>query len=187
MAEPVPFTRAEPTEPDLFATFKDSQGRFRTKSLFMEHLLPAYPAHFTLKKFNVTKNGKEYISMYKKYIEIGDPTEYQVATRLLGSWDHWLVLQKAQWFREELAGWRSELQIKMESERAKKMLEIVNGGDPSSAAVIQATKWLADRYGTKKDIKRGRPSKDEVDNHLKRLKAEDEDLSEDLARLGLTK
>jgi hypothetical protein len=167
--------------PEIFDTFKDSQGRFRTQSLFIEHPHKSYPAFFTLKKYN--KDG--YISMYQKYMEIADPTEYQVAIRLLGSWDHWQALKRAKWFREHLAAWRDELRVKMESDRYYEML---GKSDKDTPQAIQATRWLADRYGESKDKTRkaGRPSKQEKEAHLKRLTQESEDTDADAARIGIT-
>jgi hypothetical protein len=166
---------------DVFDSFKDSQGRYRTQSLFIETPHESYPAHFTTKTYNVVKNGKTYYSMYQKYMEIGDPTEYQVALRLLGSWDHWQALCKSKWFMELLTGWRSELKVRMESDRYFEMVGKVH----DEKIGTQATKWLADRYGEKSVLKRGRPSKAEKDAHLKRLTSEQDETKEDAQRLGL--
>lgn len=173
---------AAPVGPDIFDSFKDSQGRFRTQSLFTEYLHESYPAHFTLKKKDVTKKGVPYVSLYKKYMEIADPTEYQVAIRLFGSWDHWQALCKARWFKEHLDGWRQELKVKLESDRYYEMTSHVQN-NPDSPQSIQASKWLADRYGEKP--KRGRPSKAEKAAHLKRIEEETSDVDDDAKRLGL--
>lgn len=66
---------------DAFETLKDSQGRFRTKSLFVEMKHPDYSAPYTLKDYD----HKGAMSMYQKYMAIGDPTEYEQAIALLGS------------------------------------------------------------------------------------------------------
>jgi hypothetical protein len=171
--------------PDLFGSFKDAQGRFRTQSLFVETPHDSYPAYYTLKKYDVTKNGKTYLSLYQKYMEIADPTEYQVALRLFGSWDHWQALTKAKWFNNHLIGWRDELKVKMESDRYYEMSDRVEK-DKFSTSGINATKWLADRYGSKSTIKRGRPSKAEKEAHLQRLQNESEDTNEDAKRIGIT-
>ena len=161
---------------DLFASYRDSGGRYRTLSLFKEHELDSYPAYFTLKKHD---KGK-YISMYRKYLEIADPTEYQVAIRLLGSWDHWQQLLKSKWFNEYVQSWREELKVKMASERYFEMLENVK----DSKTTVAATKWLEARYGQAKNTpKRGRPSNDEVANNLKEQAELDKELIEDLARI----
>ena len=171
-----------PAGPDIFDSFKDSQGRYRTQSLFYETRHESYPAFFTLKKSDIERDGVKYISLYQKYLEIGDPTEYQVALQLFGSWDHWQALLKSKWFREHLTGWREELKVKLESDRYYEMLDKAKGDGPAST---QATKWLADRYSDKATAKRGRPSKQETEAHLKRVEAATAELEEDAARIGL--
>lgn len=165
-----------------FDAFKDSQGRFRTLSLFYETRHKDYPAFFTTKKRDITRNGVDYISLYLKYMEIADPTEYQVAVRLFGSWDHWQTLLNTKWFKELVTGWREELKVKLESDRFYEMRGHLADDGPSS---IQATKWLAERYGEKATTKRGRPSKEEKNAHLKRLAEETSELDEDAKRIGL--
>ena len=179
---PVGGEQDAPTGPEIFDSFKDAQGRFRTQSLFLEYPHESYPAFFTLKKFDKEKDGVKYTSLYRKYMEIGDPTEYQVAQRLFGSWDHWQALCKAKWFSDELTGWREELQVRMESQR---FIEMELRSQKDDATGIQATKWLADRYGEKSTAKRGRPSKAEKESHLKRLAKETEQLEDDSKRIGL--
>lgn len=168
---------------DLFEQLKDSQGRFRTQSLFWEMRNPDYPAYFTLKKEDIERDGIHYISLYRKYMEIGDPTEYQVALRLLGSWDHWQGLCKTKWFKEHLTGWREELKVRMESDRYFEMVSKVKEDGPQS---LQATRWLAERY-TQGENLRGRPSKAEKAAHLKRVTQRTADLEDDASRIGLVK
>ena len=57
--------------------------------------------------------------------------------------------------------------------------------DPGSPQSIQATKWLADKYGQKPDPKRGRPSKAEKTKYLKELQQDSEEQAADAARIGL--
>lgn len=165
--------------PDIFKSFKDSQGRFRTLSLFREHKHDSYPAFFTLKPYD--HDGQP--SLYKKYMAIADPTEYQVAIQLFGSWAHWQQLTSTKWFMEYLHDWREELKIKLDSERFHEMVK--NVADPKTT--VAATKWLADRYGTGETAasKRGRPSKEEIANNVKRLTREQHDLDGDAKRIGL--
>lgn len=167
--------------PDFFDTLKDAQGRFRTQSLFWETRHESYPAYFTLKRKPLEKDGKIYISLYEKYMEIADPTEYQVAVRLFDSWEHWVALCKTKWFKEHVDQWRAELRTKLESERYHEMKKEAAGGN------VQATKWLAERYNPQKKVtpKRGRPSKEEKAAHLKAIEQEREDLADDAKRLGI--
>jgi hypothetical protein len=169
--------------PEIFDQLKDSQGRFRTQSLFWERRHESYPAHFTLKKHNIERDGKVYLSLYEKYMEINDPTEYQVAIRLLGSWDHWQALCNSKWFKEHVTGWREELRIKLDSQRYYEALKAASTGS------LPATKFLAERWGDEeKEVKkRGRPSNEERAAHLKRIQQESEELNDDAARIGITK
>ena len=167
-----------------FDIFKDSTGRLRTRSLFIEHLHPSYPAFFTLDKVD---KGK-YVSLYRKYMEIADPTEYRFAVACFGCWDNWKHLTNLAWFNYEyLQHWREELDARLRSDHFFKMQTIrENGGDSPSA--VQATKWLAERYGKAdkpKKSKRGRPSNEEKEGLLKQEAHDEGELKEDAERIGL--
>lgn len=122
--------------------------------------------------------------MYRKYMEIGDPTEYRIAMGLLGSWEHWKMLCELSWFKPHVEKWRNELAVKFESDRYQEMLDVAekSKGTPQG---VQATKWLAERYSTPNKPKRGRPSKAEKKAALKQETEEDKLLQEEAARLGL--
>ncbi len=162
-----------------FKGFKDAGGRFRTQSLFAEYQTDKYPAHFTLRR----EGRQGFINIYEKYMEIGDPTEYQVAIQLFGSWQHWTVLGNAEWFNKHLRSWRTELAVKMESDRYHEMVE----NTTKDKLRVQATKWLADRYGERKNTTRkaGRPTKQEKEAYLAQLERDSQDLTEDARRIGL--
>lgn len=168
-------------EADAYKHLKDSMGRFRTQSLFVETKNDKYPAPFTLK--DTSHKGR--VSMYEKYMEIGDPTEYSQAIALLGSWRHWKVLTSTQWFAPYVDRWREELKVKLESERFREM-ETLAETHHGTQIGVQATKWLSDRYtsGSKKS-KRGRPSNLEVENSLNEDKKELELLEVEAQRIGL--
>ena len=165
---------------EIYKTLKDTIGRPRTQSLFYEMRNPDYTSPYTLKDYD--HEGR--LSMYKLYLEIGDPTEYEFAQQVLGSWTHWEKLSSCEWFKPYLTRWRRELKTKMESQRFQEMLDIVEK-NPNSPQGIQATKWLAERYGEKKQVKRGRPSKEEKAQLLAEESEADKILAEDAERLGL--
>ena len=178
---PVPKGTNTLPDADAYASLKDSMGRPRTLSLFVEHKHDKYPAPFTLKPYD--HRGR--MSMYRKYMEIGDPTEYSQAIGLLGSWEHWVTLTSAEWFKPYVEKWRAELKVKFESDRFREMCEVAetHKGTPQG---VQATKWLAERYSDpKQTTKRGRPSKAEKKAYLKKAAEEDELLNEEATRLGL--
>jgi hypothetical protein len=157
---------------------KDSMGRFRTQSLFVEHAHPDYISPYTLKD----REHKGRISMYLKYMEYSDPTEYSFAIACLGSWKHWVQLSEADWFKPFIDQWRSELKQKLAYERFKEMADAA-----TKKGNLQATKWLDEKYGLKPASKRGRPTKAEKVAHLKAVKEESDLVSEEATRLGLVK
>ena len=156
---------------------KDRMGRYRTQSLFIEHKNPDYPAPFTLQEHDV--DGA--VSLYRKYMELQDPTEYTVAKKLLGSWKHWTILAESSWFNPILEEWRAELQVSLTRQRLREMSEAAANGN------VTASKWLDDKFGLKTTSKRGRPSNDERKAHLKAVTKEMDLLSEEAVRLGLVK
>ncbi len=172
-----PLRGAFPANP--FKGFKDAGNRYRTQSLFAEYPHDTYPAHFTLKR----EGRKGFVNLYEKYMEIADPTEYQVAVQLFGSWAHWEALKSSKWFMIHLNSWRVELAVKMESKRYHEMLSQV----PSAKTGVAATKWLAERYGEKKATRTaGRPTKAEKEAHLRATEQEKAGFTEDAKRLGLS-
>lgn len=122
--------------------------------------------------------------MYRKYMEIADPTEYSQAIALLGSWRHWEVLTACEWFQPYVERWRSELATKFESDRYHEMKDVAEKSKGTSAG-IRATAWLAERYSPTEKPKRGRPSEDEKKARLKEEADEDKQLKEEAERLGL--
>jgi len=165
-----------PVIPKGYDCLKDTVGRFRTLSIFVEHKLDKYPAPFTLKDYD----HKGAMSMYLKYMEYSDPTEYSVALGLLGSWKHWQALTGADWFKPYIEQWRGELKQKLAYERFVEMADAATKkGD------LRATKWLDEKYGIKAPSKRGRPSKAEKNAALTEFKEEQTMIKEEAERLGL--
>jgi hypothetical protein len=167
---------------DEVIDLRDALGRYRTASLFKESSFTIkskekYPPLFTLKP----RDTDGLISMGKVFLELEDPTGYQVAIRLLGSYDHWKVLCKSKWFTPHLQDWEEELEIKLQSQALVKIKEIAAG---ETSQAIQAAKFLNDK-GWKP--KRGRPSKEEREHAMKLTSKLEEAVSEDLERIRLVK
>ncbi|KKL61016.1 hypothetical protein LCGC14_2199550 [marine sediment metagenome] len=155
-------------------------GRFRTQSLFVEMKNEKYPAPFTLKDYD----HKGALSMYRKYMEMADPTEYSTAIALLGGWRHWQLLTQCDWFKPHIKRWRDELRVKFENDRYLEMKHVAETMGRTTQG-IAATKWLADRYSTVTKPKRGRPSAAEKKTALQDETEEDRLLAEEATRLGL--
>lgn len=159
-----------------YEKLKDRIGRPRTLSLFWEHRLPDYVAPYTLKDYD----HEGCMSMYQKYMEYSDPTEYSVALGLLGSWKHWQTLCAAPWFKPYIEQWRGELKQKLAYERFLEMAEAA-----TKKKDLRATKWLDEKYGIKAPSKRGRPSKAEQAQLKEEYKEEQSMIKEEAERLGL--
>lgn len=162
-------------KPTGYENLKDSMGRFRTLSLFVEHKHDSYPAPFTLKDYD----HKGALSMYLLYMEHSDPTEYSFAIGTLGSWKHWEALSTAEWFKPYVEQWRKELKQKLAFERFKEMYDAAQKGD------LRGTKWLDDKFGIRPAAKRGRPSKAEKKAYLKEVEDEKALIKEEAERLGI--
>jgi uncharacterized protein Usg len=159
---------------------KDKMSRFRTLSLFVEMHKgqdnPDLKPVFTLG----TEDKGEHISLRKIYLEISDPTEYEFALHVFGSWQHWDKLRQAQWFRKYLDRWRDELEVKLKSQAVGRMRQISNS--PATQA-LAASKFLIDRGWIDKESKRGRPSKEEKERIQKQDAEVKERVDEDFERV----
>ena len=168
-------------EKDLTTRYKDSMGKFRTHSLFWEYKSKKtahLPPVFTLKDNDHTFNENTYISMRRLYLEVGDPSEYNFAMEVLGSWAHWKRLVNNKILRPYIDAWREELELKLRSEAVLAVRTISN--DKSSKGRLSAAKWIADRGWEKT---RGRPTKDEVTRERKIVAGIHDELDEDYDRL----
>jgi hypothetical protein len=147
---------------------KDSTGRYLTRALFVEladpELMEKYPPKFTLEE------AREI------YLECEDPTEYEAAKVLLGSWDHWQALLKNPTVLIHIQKWREELEIRLRSQAVKNIQFLALGEKGFAAA-----KWLAERGWEPK--KAGRPTKKEVERETRAQAGIDDDISKDAARV----
>ena len=161
--------------------YKDTQGRFLTKSLFKEtstlEQRKKFTPEFTLKEDDI----KGYKSMRKLYLSFEDPTEYKFAIEILGSWDHWKKLSNSSWFLEHVDNWRSELEVKLRSKGIITMTGLAVTDKNKDAA-----KWLATGGWNTSTIKRGRPTKEEVEGERKTLARIKSSVMDDAERLGLS-
>ncbi len=163
-----------------YAHLKDVMGRFRTQSLFVEMKNEKYPAPFTLKDYD----HKGALSMYRKYMEMADPTEYSTAIALLGGWRHWQLLTQCDWFKPHIKRWRDELRVKFENDRYLEMKDVAESCKGTTQG-ISATKWLADRYSSPNKPKRGRPSAAEKKTALQEETEEEKLIAEEAERIAV--
>ena len=171
---------------ELHSSMKDDQGRYRTQSLFWElrHRVDndQFPPLFTLKPYDLEKPEGIYPSLKKIYMSYDHiPTlEYEFATDVFGSWDHWVKLcDSTEQIRQEIQAWRDELDIRLKAEGLKALILASKDND---AKGVQASKYLVEKgYITK----RGRPSKQEVEGERKAQAKTKSEFDKDMERIGL--
>ena len=136
-------------------------GRYTTIGLFRELWCGENPV-FTLQDRHKVVDGVEYLSLKQLYLEMGDVHEYTFASTYLLGWKHWQALCDSPKLRDHIAAWRTELEIKLRSEAMEQMKALASSGDKV------AVKYIADK-GWEGQVKRGRPSKAEVEKEKKLL------------------
>lgn len=108
------------------------------------------------------------------YIDSRDPTEYSAAMKLVGDWEHWLLIRNHPFIKPYVDSWHKEMEVKLRSEAVEAMRT-----HAKSQGGIAAAKWLAEKGYDKKQV--GRPSTKE--NHLDN--ESETHVSSDMERLGL--
>jgi len=155
--------------------FKDTQNKWYTQALFLEMGYKAQ-AMFTLDDEDKEYKGKVYPSLKKLYLALEDPTEYEVATKHLGGWEHWKRLRGNKLLARHLDAWQEELNIKLTAKGVKLAIDIATTG-----GTFQAAKWLADTGWKKSGA--GRPSKEDIEGELKKQARDSDDYAEDVLRI----
>lgn len=113
------------------------------------------------------ENGTYDIDLFhKRFIELEDLTEYDAAMELVGSWKEWNRLGR-DWpeFRNYIAQWKEELEVKLQSEAIKKVLRFSRGDDQKA---LTSAKFIATK-DYNREAGKGRPSKAERRKEAKQL------------------
>ena len=165
-----------PLIPIDLSQFKDSIGRYRTVSLFLElNDDKKFPSYYTLKD----RDYKGHTSLRRMYMEMMDLEEYAFAQKAFGSWDHWQKMINNYWFKPIINEWRKELQLKLSSEQFAHIRTLAKRND---AIGLSAARALLALTAPKT---RGRPSKQEIENEKRKQVVDYGDTEADAARLGL--
>jgi len=129
-------------------------------------------------------NGVTYLSLRKLYLSMipNDPTEYEFAQTVFGSWDVWSAIKKSTFIKKDYELWRKEGIVKIKSMAIQAIAEEMRSNSRSS---FSAAKLL---------LEKGWLDKDSASNAKKKLDAkeqEEEDrqalrlIGDDASRLGI--
>lgn len=138
---------------------------------------------FTLKEENVEKEGVIYYSLKKIYFSYDHIPgfEYEFAKDVFNSWEHWCRLcEGGSILTQNINKWREEYTIMIQSKAFKALAKTAYY---DGAKGTPAARFLADRGW---EVKRGRPSKEEVERVKKIEAGVEKEVAEDIERLGLT-
>ena len=164
---------------------KGPNGKCRTKSLFYE--LSYYDTTdviFTTKEQDITVKGKAYVSLQQLFINMvpNDPTEYEFAMSVFGSWEVWKTISEAPQLKPFVTNWRNEVVVKVKSQAIQAIAEEMksNGRSSFSAAKLLLDKgWLDNDTASQAKKKLQAKEQQEQDKQALSL------LENDAQRLGL--
>ena len=136
-----------------------------------------FPSKGKFTQYN-DKGTEDLEEWRKQFVAIADPTEYNAAITLAGSWSEWQRI-KREWpeFRDKiLIDWLAEVEVKLRSEAIGNLCQQALDTKGSAAA-----KWIAE--GRYKPRKVGAPSKAEVDRQIKIQASINDEVEDDIARV----
>lgn len=120
-------------------------------------------------------------SLYRLYMEEGDPTEWKLATKHLDGWEHWEMLCQSAWFKPYVTRWRKELLLRLQSQA---LARIIAEAKTSSRNSFTANKYLLERgWEPKEKGSAGRPSKEAIKQEASRIASEAQRIESDFERL----
>lgn len=157
------------------APFLDSEGRPKTQALFYEIRYDP-EALYSLKEYDLIVDGKTYPSAKRLFLEIGDPTEYEFATKYFLGWKHWKRICENKQLSEHINQWREELEMKLRSEAVRQTMTMARNGS------YQAAKFMVDRGYAKRQA--GRPTAADIEREVKFQAAIQDEYSADVIRLA---
>lgn len=155
--------------------FKNSSNTRYLKGLFYEQVNEdKTTVSYTLKD----EDHKGFPSLYRLYMEVGDPTEYNFAVQYLDGWSHWEALTACTWFKPYVERWRRELEVKMASEALAAVRLAAKEGKDTFAA----NKYLLDK-GWKEKPGKGRPNKQAIKDAADEIAKNENRVQKDFDRI----
>ncbi len=169
----------------LHSEFKAPSGQRFTKALFyeMNNTGNKDVIKYTLKNKDHIVGDQVYISLYLRYLELEDLTEFEFANTYFDDYSHWELLCNSTWFKPFIEQWRKELHLKLS---AKALRRIMAESKSNSKEAIACNKYLLEKGWVPKDQKntRGRPSKQELEETKKQIIQAEKELEDDFLRIS---
>lgn len=157
--------------------FKNASGTYLTQALFFETNLDKSSVVYTLKE----NDHLGYPSLYRLYMETGDPTEYQFAIQHLDGWTHWEKLCRSTFFKPYVTAWRKELELRLRSEAFARIQSTARKGGKEA---FQADKHiLAGQWKPQNTSKRGAPTKQDIREAADKIASTDKSIVDDYERI----
>jgi len=160
---------------------KDTMGRYRTQSLFREFYSEASTGLKPMWTLKDEDPQGELPSLKRIYLECEDPTEYSFAMEVFGTWQHWLKIKASKAIEPHIEDWPIELEVRLKSKGILGVAAELRGKNAFSAAKFLANKGWKETAST-----RGRPSKADIDKEIKIAAKLQDEVSDDMARIGLS-
>jgi len=167
--------------------FLGTNGHRLIKQLFIEFRWDNKEtdyALYTLAKEDKEVDGTVYPSLYRLYMETGDPTEGAFVEKYFYDRQQWEQLCNAHFFKDLVLEWRSDLALKLSSNLVN--ILVSDARDPLSKSRTTSAKYLLENIINQKSnsSKRGRPKRnvdrgnvislsEEIQNDLRRVIGQD--------------
>lgn len=161
------------------STFVNSNGEHMTSGLFWETALnDRTMACYTFKEYDMEKNGKTIYSIYSRYMDEADVTEYEFAKKYFVNWFQWEQICKSPLCQPYIERMREELSVKLRSQAIRNIITL-----SKDEKGFQAAKYIVEK---KWELKRGRPSKAEKKKVMKEETRFADEIDKDLENAGIT-
>lgn len=139
--------------------FRNKMNVRLKKDLFFETTPDKTNVMYTLKE----ADHLGYVSIFRVYQELEDPTEYKIATEYFDGVEHWELLCKEKWFQPYLNKMRRSLELKIKARMFSVLAQDAQSSE-SKTSTVSAKYLLEKGYDQVSPDRRkaGRPSKQEI-------------------------
>ncbi len=114
-----------------------TQGHRLTRSLFKETCKPGDEPIMTLSR-NPKDDLVQLAPIFLEYVTL-DPSEYEFAVHVFGSFSHWKIIAESTWMRPYIEEWRMEADVRRKSIAFRQIADEAQGKGRSS---YSAAKFL---------------------------------------------